>query len=46
MSSSFDPRLTPARDDLAADFLRGAIERPNYAKGITKCVTAPSAPLH
>jgi cell wall-associated NlpC family hydrolase len=46
MSSSFDPRLTPAREDLAADFLRGAIERPNYAKGVTKCVTAGSAPLH
>jgi cell wall-associated NlpC family hydrolase len=46
MPSSFDPRLTPARDDLAADFLRGAVVAPNYAKGITKCVTAPLAPLH
>ena len=46
MTSSYDPRLTPARDDLAADFLRGAIEAPNYAKGSAKSVTAPSAPLH
>ena len=37
MSTKYDPRLTPARDDLAADFLRGAIEAPNYAKGVTKC---------
>ena len=46
MSSSFDPRLTPARADLAADFLRGAIEATDYAKGVAKCVTAPSAPVH
>ena len=46
MSSSFDPRLTPARADLAADFLRGAIEAADYAKGVAKCVIAPSAPVH
>ena len=46
MTESYDPRLTPARDDLAADFLRSAVEAPAYAKGVTRCVVAPSAPLH
>jgi len=31
--SSFDPRLTPARPDLAAAYLRGRIAAPAYAEG-------------
>jgi len=29
----FDPRLTPARPDLAAEFLRGKVEAARYAAG-------------
>ena len=43
---SFDPRLTPAREDLAADFLRAVVEAGRYEKGDRKAVTAPRAPLH
>lgn len=41
----FDPRLTPARTNLAADHLRGLVDAPRYAKGQAKRVIAPSAPL-
>ncbi|MDA0338804.1 MAG: NlpC/P60 family protein [Proteobacteria bacterium] len=43
---SFDPRLTPAREDLAADFLRSAIKAAHYEKGVRRQVVTPQAPLH
>lgn len=42
---NFDPRLTPAREDLAADFLRSVVKVPRYAKGVRKQVITPVAPL-
>lgn len=42
---SFDRRLTPARDDLAAEHLRGQIDAPRYAAGDSYRVTSPTAPL-
>lgn len=42
---TFDPRLTPARADLAADFLKGVIDAPSYAKGNKRRVSAPLCPL-
>jgi cell wall-associated NlpC family hydrolase len=44
-SAPFDRRLTPARSDLAADFLRGHVDAPRYATGQSKRVIAASAPL-
>ncbi|MGE0829620.1 MAG: C40 family peptidase [Hyphomonadaceae bacterium] len=41
-----DPRLTPARGDLAAAHLRGEIEAARYVEGVAKQVVAPVAPLH
>jgi len=41
----FDPRLTPARPDLAAEFLRGKVEAARYAAGEAFRVVAPIAPL-
>ena len=41
----FDPRITPARPDLAAESLRGRVEATRYAVGETLRVVAPSAPL-
>lgn len=43
---SFDRRLTPARDDLAAAHLRGKIDAPRYADPVLHRVTAPVAPVH
>ena len=40
-----DPRLTPARNDLAAEHLRGAVEAPRYARGESCAVVAPLADL-
>ena len=40
-----DRRRTPARDDIAADYLRGVVEAKRYAPGKTKEVRAPVAPL-
>jgi len=42
---SFDPRITPARDDLAAAHLRGIIEAPFYAEAARYRVIAPSVPM-
>lgn len=42
---SFDPRVTPARDDLAAAHLRGEIAAPRYAEGHMMTVTSPRAPM-
>ncbi|MFN3230987.1 MAG: NlpC/P60 family protein [Alphaproteobacteria bacterium] len=41
-----DRRLTPARPDLAADYLRSAVQADEYVKGWVKQVHAPSAPVH
>ena len=45
MPGKLDPRLTPARPDLAAAHLRGLIEAPRYAEGRAMRITAASAPL-
>ncbi|MEO1492395.1 MAG: C40 family peptidase [Pseudomonadota bacterium] len=42
----YDRRLTPARDDLAAEALRGQIDAPRYAAATPAAVTMPVAPLH
>jgi len=44
-SASHDPRLTPARDDLAAEHLRGVVEAPRYVAGRDRRIVAASAPL-
>ena len=41
-----DPRITPAREDLAADYLRSVVKVASYAKGVPKQVRLPYAPLH
>jgi cell wall-associated NlpC family hydrolase len=41
-----DPRLTPAREDLAADYLRSVIKVDRYAKGVPRQVRLSYAPLH
>ncbi|HEX5779788.1 MAG TPA: NlpC/P60 family protein [Xanthobacteraceae bacterium] len=43
--SAFDPRLTPARPDLAAAHLRGKVEAARFVEGVTKRVVSASAPL-
>ncbi len=42
---NFDPRLTPARADLAADYLQGKVQAARYAAGRIMEVVAPQAPL-
>ncbi|HET6378384.1 MAG TPA: NlpC/P60 family protein [Methylocella sp.] len=42
----FDPRLTPARPDLAAAHLRGQIAAANYAEGRTMRVAQGTANVH
>lgn len=41
-----DPRLTPARSNLAADFLRGKVESACFVSGVAKVVVCGRAPLH
>jgi cell wall-associated NlpC family hydrolase len=41
----FDPRVTPARPDLAAEFLRGRIEAARFVAGAPRRIVAASAPL-
>jgi cell wall-associated NlpC family hydrolase len=41
----FDPRVTPARPDLAAESLRGKVEAARYVAGETFRIVAPTAPL-
>jgi cell wall-associated NlpC family hydrolase len=41
----FDPRVTPARADLAAKELAGKIEAPRYVEGSIYEVVAPQTPL-
>jgi hypothetical protein len=43
--TGFDPRVTPARPDLAAAHLRGKVDAARYADGVTKRVISPSAPV-
>ncbi len=43
--NGFDPRRTPAREDLSASFLRDRIRAPRYSDGERRQVSAPSAPL-
>lgn len=43
--SAFDPRITPARPDLAAAELEGRVSSERFAEGVAKVVIAPNAPL-
>jgi cell wall-associated NlpC family hydrolase len=43
--TAFDPRITPARPDLAAAHLRGKVEAARFVEGVTKRVIDVSAPL-
>jgi cell wall-associated NlpC family hydrolase len=45
MAQAYDPRLTPARADLAAAHLRGVVDAPRYADGRRMQVVEASAPL-
>lgn len=45
MILALDPRLTPARPDLAAAYLRGKVEAPRYVDGRAAQVVTASAPL-
>ncbi|MGU3496396.1 C40 family peptidase [Xanthobacteraceae bacterium A53D] len=45
MAETRDPRLTPARPDLAAASLKGIVDAPRYADGETRRVFADVAPL-
>ena len=45
MSPPFDPRLTPARADLAAAHLKGEVEAARYVEGEWRRVIEPTAPL-
>ncbi|WP_127088530.1 C40 family peptidase [Aquabacter cavernae] len=40
-----DPRLTPARTDLAAEALRGQVEAPRYVQGHHRVVAEPVVPV-
>jgi cell wall-associated NlpC family hydrolase len=42
---AFDPRLTPARDDLAAKALEGKVAAARYVEGYARDVIEPQAPL-
>src|SRR5688500_5460253 len=42
---SFDPRLTPARPDLAARHLEGAVEATRFVDGEMREVVEPQAPV-
>jgi hypothetical protein len=41
----FDPRLTPARPDLAAIHLKGRVEAARFVEGVVREVVDPQAPL-
>lgn len=45
MILTLDPRVTPARADLAAEHLRGLVDAPRYAAGRAMRIIAASAPL-
>ncbi len=42
---AFDPRLTPARADLAAKHLEGKVEAARYVEGLVYEIVEPQAPL-
>jgi len=42
---TFDPRITPARPDLAAHHLKGRVEAARYVQGIEREVADPQAPV-
>ena len=42
---NFDPRLTPARPDLAATHLKGKVDAPRFVEGITQQVIVGMAPV-
>jgi len=42
---SFDPRITPARPDIAAEHLRGKVEAKRFVRGDAREVIAGTAPL-
>ncbi|MGE0341293.1 MAG: peptidase P60, partial [Xanthobacteraceae bacterium] len=42
---TLDKRLTPARRDLAASYLRGEVEAERYVEGVTMQVIDVTAPL-
>ncbi len=42
---AMDPRITPARDGLAADWLRGQVEAARYTPGTPRTVIRDGAPL-
>ncbi|MDC7785771.1 NlpC/P60 family protein [Rhodoplanes sp. TEM] len=42
---TFDPRLTPARPDLAAAHLRGRVAAERFVEGVPRAVVAAQAPL-
>jgi len=44
-AEAFDPRLTPARPDLAAAHLRGRIAAPRFVEGVLMRVVSTHAPL-
>lgn len=43
--STFDPRITPARPDLAAAHLKGKVEAARFVEGVKKRVVSSSAPV-
>ncbi|SDN32440.1 NlpC/P60 family protein [Methylobacterium phyllostachyos] len=45
MTETLDPRLTPARADIADERLRGRVEATRFVAGSPRRVTAASAPL-
>jgi cell wall-associated NlpC family hydrolase len=44
-AARFDPRVTPARPDVAAAHLRGKVDAARFVEGVKKRVVGPSAPL-
>lgn len=42
---TYDPRLTPARPDLAAAYLEGHVEADHFVEGVQHRVVHPSAPV-
>jgi len=45
LMAGFDPRITPARPDLAASHLRGRVEAARFVDGIPQQVTVGHAPV-
>jgi cell wall-associated NlpC family hydrolase len=43
--SPFDPRVTPAREDIAAKYLEGKVKAARFVEGRAMEVVAPQAPL-